>query len=125
MSFLATAIASGSNSSTLSDVEPGVLGFLVVAGMGLILVFLLKNMNKQFKKLGPPPEETDAESVLARPADPGQQAPAALPAGADRIPEAGEAGQVVDASAAGELQNTVRTGDAKQDQQAQGITKRK
>ena len=116
MSFLATAIASGSSSSTLSDVEPGVLGFLIVAGMGLILVFLLKNMNKQFKKLGPPPEETDAESVLAGPSN------------SDRSSEAGEvdeAGQPVEASAAGEPQDTVQTGDAKQDQKAQGITKRK
>jgi hypothetical protein len=116
LSFLATAIASGSNSSTLSDVEPGVLGFLVVAGMGIILVFLLKNMNKQFKKLGPPPEEADAESVVAGPSDP------------DRSSESdvvGEAGQPVKASAAGEPQDTVRTGDAKQDQKAQGITKRK
>jgi hypothetical protein len=112
LSFLATAIASGSNSSTLSDVEPGVLGFLVVAGMGLILVFLLKNMNKQFKKLGPPPEETDAESVLARPTD------------ADQAPDCA-AGQAVEASAAGEPQDTVQTGDAKQDQKAQGVTKRK
>jgi hypothetical protein len=121
LSFLATAIASGSNSSTLSEVEPGALGFLVVAGMGIILVFLLKNMNKQFKKLGPPPEETDAESVLARPASPGQQ----VPADVGRVLKASEAGQAVDASAAGEPQDTVQTGDAKQDQKAQGITKRK
>jgi hypothetical protein len=116
LSFLATAIASGSNSSTLSEVEPGALGFLVVAGMGIILVFLLKNMNKQFKKLGPPPEETDAESVLARPASPGQQ----VPADVGRVLKAIEAGQAV-----GEPQDTVQTGDAKQDQKAQGITKRK
>lgn len=112
MSFLATAIASGSSNSTLNDVEPGALGFLIVAGMGLILVFLLKNMNKQFKKLGPPPEETDAESVLARPGDVGQASD-------------GEAGQSVEASAAGEPQDKVQTGDVKQDQRAQGITKRK
>jgi hypothetical protein len=138
LSFLATAIASGSTNSTLSDVEPGALGFLVVAGMGLILVFLLKNMNKQFKKLGPPPEETDAESVAQeagtdQPATPGLPAglPPGLPAGADRAPKAIEAGtplvagQVVEASGAGEPQDTVQTGDAKQDQRAQGITKRK
>ncbi|HEX6452472.1 MAG TPA: hypothetical protein VF060_23805 [Trebonia sp.] len=96
--------------------EPGVLGFLVVAGMGLILVFLLKNMNKQFKKLGPPPEETDAESVVAGPSD------------SDRSSESDAAGQVAQpakAITAGELQDTVQTGDAKQDQKAQGITKRK
>jgi hypothetical protein len=44
------------SSSTLNDVEPGVLGFLVVAGIGVALVFLLRSMNKQFRKL-PPPED--------------------------------------------------------------------
>jgi hypothetical protein len=61
LSFLATALASGNSTSTLADVEPGVLGFLVLAGMGLALFFLLKSMSKQFKKLGPPPEEKGAD----------------------------------------------------------------
>jgi hypothetical protein len=121
LSFLAAAVASGSNNSTLNDVEPGALGFLIVAGIGLILVFLLKNMNKQFKKLGPPPEETDAESVLARPINPDQPAPA----DSDRPTVAAEAGQAGEASAAGEPQDTVQTGDAKQDEKAQGATRRK
>ena len=56
--FLAAALASGSSNSTMNDVEPGLLGFLVVAGIGIALVFLLRSMNKQFKKLGPPPEES-------------------------------------------------------------------
>lgn len=63
--FLAAALASGSSNSTLNDVEPGLLGFLVVAGIGVVLVFLLRSMNKQFKKLGPPPDEateTDAST---------------------------------------------------------------
>lgn len=42
----------------MNDVEPGLLGFLIVAGIGVALVFLLRSMNKQFKKLGPPPEES-------------------------------------------------------------------
>jgi hypothetical protein len=95
LSFLAAAIASGSANSTLNDVEPGALGFLVVAGIGIVLVFLLKSMNKQFKKLGPPPEETDAKSA------------------------AGEAGR------AGEPRDTVQTGDAKQDEKAEGTARRK
>jgi hypothetical protein len=33
----------------------GVLGFLVVAGMGVVLVFLLRSMNKQFRKITPDP----------------------------------------------------------------------
>jgi hypothetical protein len=46
------------SSSTVNDVEPGLLGFLVVAALGLALVFLLRSMNKQFRKIGPPPEVT-------------------------------------------------------------------
>lgn len=51
-------LAAGGNSSTLNDVAPGVLGFLVVAGIAVALVFLLRSMNKQFRKLGPGPEDT-------------------------------------------------------------------
>ena len=50
---LAAVAASSSNSN---DVEPGVLGFLVVAAMGVALVFLLRSMNKQFRKITPNPE---------------------------------------------------------------------
>jgi hypothetical protein len=53
LTFLAAA-----TNSTLNDVEPGVLGFLVVAGMGVVLVFLLRSMNSKLKKI-PPPEEPD------------------------------------------------------------------
>jgi hypothetical protein len=54
-------LASGSTtSSTVSDVEPGLLGFLVVAALGVALVFLLRSMNKQFRKIGPRPEEPEA-----------------------------------------------------------------
>ena len=34
----------------------GVLGFLVVAGMGLALFFLLRSMNKQLRKVAPGPK---------------------------------------------------------------------
>jgi len=47
------AIAASSSSS--DNVEPGVLGFLVVAGMVVVLVFLLRPMNKQFLKITPDP----------------------------------------------------------------------
>jgi hypothetical protein len=40
-------------SSSVNNVEPGVLGFLVVAGIGAALVFLLRSMNKQFRKIAP------------------------------------------------------------------------
>ena len=45
------AVAASSPSS--NDVAPGVLGFLVVAVMGIALVFLLRSMNKQFRKIEP------------------------------------------------------------------------
>ncbi|MBO0802469.1 MAG: hypothetical protein J2P25_05275 [Nocardiopsaceae bacterium] len=102
MSFLAAAVASGSTSSSFNQAEPGVLGFLVVAGIGLALFFLLKNMNKQFKKLGPPPpEETDAESA------------------------SGEAGEPGGPGEAVGSRGTVQTGDPEQDEKAQGTAKRK
>jgi hypothetical protein len=52
------------NSSAVSDVEPGVLAFIIVAAIGVALVFLLRSMNKQFRKIGPAPEEPeDAETA--------------------------------------------------------------
>ena len=38
-----------------NTVVTGVLGFLVVAGMGLALFFLLRSMNKQLRKVAPGP----------------------------------------------------------------------
>jgi hypothetical protein len=58
VTLLAGVLAASPNNSTLNDVEPGLLGFLVVAGIGIVLVFLLRSMNKQFRKL-PPPEDPD------------------------------------------------------------------
>ena len=45
--------AVAASSSASDDVAPGVLGFLVVAAMGVALVFLLRSMNKQFRKITP------------------------------------------------------------------------
>jgi hypothetical protein len=56
------------------NVTPGLLGFLVVAGMGVALYFLLKSMSKQLKKLPPPPPEEDGET--AKPLSPLQAAAA-------------------------------------------------
>lgn len=36
-----------------NQVVPGVLGFLVVAGMSVVLFFLLRSMNKQLRKVIP------------------------------------------------------------------------
>ena len=56
--------------------QAGVLGFLVVAAIGVALVFLLRSMNKQFKKIGPKPEEPlepgEAEDALDEHAVSGQ-----------------------------------------------------
>ena len=82
MTFLAVLAGSSSNStSTISNVEPGLLGFLVVAALGVALVFILRSMNKQFRKIGPRPEDVAAdESGL----DDAAQAAAADPAAAKR-----------------------------------------
>ena len=39
-----------------NDVVTGVLAFLVVAAMALALVFLLRSMNKQLRKVAPGPK---------------------------------------------------------------------
>jgi hypothetical protein len=60
VTFLAVLASSpGNSTSTISNVEPGLLGFLVVAALGVALVFILRSMNKQFKKIGPRPEDPD------------------------------------------------------------------
>ena len=53
-----TAVAASSSAS--DDVAPGVLAFLVVAAMAVALVFLLRSMNKQFRKIAPKADETTA-----------------------------------------------------------------
>jgi hypothetical protein len=61
LGVLAVAVASAASSN---DVEPGVLGFLVVAGIGVALVFLFRSMNKQFHKITPEAgEQADGEEV--------------------------------------------------------------
>jgi len=62
LTFLASVLSTSSTNNTLNDIEPGLLGFLVVAGIGVALVFLLRSMNKQFRKL-PPPEDPDAQGA--------------------------------------------------------------
>ena len=56
------------STSTLNDVEPGLLGFLVVVALGLALYFLLRSMNKHLRKVASnaaEAEETDAEGARA------------------------------------------------------------
>jgi hypothetical protein len=72
VTLLAGVLAASTNNSTLNDVEPGLLGFLVVAGIGIALVFLLRSMNKQFRKL-PPPEDPDEQDPGDGDADAGAE----------------------------------------------------
>ena len=52
--MLTLAVSGAARSTALSQAMPGVLGFLVVAGMGVALFFLLRSMNKQLRKVTPP-----------------------------------------------------------------------
>jgi len=42
--------------ASANAVVPGVLGFLIVAGMGVALFFLLRSMNQQLRKVVPGPK---------------------------------------------------------------------
>jgi hypothetical protein len=53
-------LAAAAASSTADDVQTGVIAFLIVAAMGVALVFLLWSMNKQFRKIDANPLEPDA-----------------------------------------------------------------
>lgn len=72
MTVTAAVLAKASS----DNVTPGVLGFLVVAGIGVALYFLLKSMSKQLKKLPPPPPDEDGEAGQAKPLSPLQAAAA-------------------------------------------------
>ena len=81
MTFLAGAPAA-------NTVVTGVLGFLVVAGMGVALFFLLRSMNKQLRKVAPGPKwRQEAQDGLpgatGRPRAPGATA------GGDQAPGQG------------------------------------
>jgi hypothetical protein len=134
LTSLAAALASGSSSSTLSQVEPGALGFLVVAGMGIVLFFLLRNMNKQFKKIGPKPEEVEIESAAREAMAARRRAKSGatvlpgtvvLADGTIQADDAGQARPAIDTAQTGdtaEASDTVRTGDPAQDARAQGAS---
>ena len=63
---LGVLAAAAASSASSNDVEPGVLGFLVVAGIGVVLVFLFISMNKQFHKIAPPPDAPDGPEASAK-----------------------------------------------------------
>ena len=60
LGVLAAVAAPSSNSD---DIGAGVIAFLIVAAMGVALVFLLRSMNKQFQKITPVPGDTDGEGA--------------------------------------------------------------
>jgi len=76
-------------SVTDNEVTPGVLGFLVVAGMGVALYFLLKSLNRQLRKIPPPPDDEGGEAGQAAPLSPLQAAAARRRAAAAQKSAAG------------------------------------
>jgi hypothetical protein len=56
---LGVLAAVAASSSSASDVGAGATAFLIVAAMGVALVFLLRSMNKQFRKITPEPGAPD------------------------------------------------------------------
>ena len=72
LGMLAAAAAS---SSASDDVQTGVIAFLIVAAMGVALVFLLRSMNKQFRKIDANPLEPgppDGDGAAEKAKDPAQ-----------------------------------------------------
>jgi hypothetical protein len=58
---LILGVLAAAASSSTNDIEPGVLGFLVVAALGVALVFLLRSMNKHLRKVTPDPSAAGAD----------------------------------------------------------------
>jgi len=58
---LILGVLAASASSSTNDIEPGVLGFLVVAALGVALVFLLRSMNKHLRRVTPDSSASDAD----------------------------------------------------------------
>jgi hypothetical protein len=61
--------------ASANAVVPGVLGFLVVAGMGLALFFLLRSMNKQLRKISPNAGPRTAAAAHSNASAPGKDGP--------------------------------------------------
>lgn len=47
-----------------SKVTPGVLGFLVVALLGVATYLLIRSMNRQIRRIDLPPNETEPDEEL-------------------------------------------------------------
>jgi hypothetical protein len=66
---LGVLAAVAASSSSANDVGAGVTAFLIVAAMGVALVFLLRSMNKQFRKITPEPSAPDGDGAGEEAAD--------------------------------------------------------
>ena len=72
---LSVLTAAAASSSASDDVQTGVIAFLIVAAMGVALFFLLRSMNKQFRKIDAIPLEpgsTDGDEAHAEATTPAQ-----------------------------------------------------
>ncbi len=65
--------------SVASQVTPGLLGFLVVAGMGVAVYFLFRSMNKQLKKISPDPRVRASVAKRPRSAQSSSASPGGTP----------------------------------------------
>jgi hypothetical protein len=63
--------------SAASQAAPGVLGFLVVAGMGVVLFFLFRSMTKHLRKVAVDPRQ----DPIAASSTPGGAAPGRVATG--------------------------------------------
>jgi hypothetical protein len=76
-------LLAASSSSVAAQVTPGLLGFLVVAGLGVAVYFLFRSLNKQLKKISPDPRVRASVAKKPRSAQPAQpaQSSSAAPGG--------------------------------------------
>ena len=58
---LGVLAAAAASRSTSDDVGAGVTAFLIVVAIGVALVFLLRSMNKQFRKIDANPLEPGSD----------------------------------------------------------------
>jgi hypothetical protein len=87
-------------SSTASQVYPGLVGFLVVAGMGLALFFLFRSLNKQLHKVAPG-QPSSAPSGKSGPPRAGLATFRAMQAERARQAQASESGQYAEPDQSG------------------------
>lgn len=90
-------------SSAASQAAPGVLGFLVFAGMGIVLFFLFRSMTKHLRKVAVDPRQDPvaASSTPANGAAPVRAAPGRAASGRAATGDSVSDGQANDGSGSG------------------------